>query len=225
MTMLAKVQMPFLVNTMSFCRWEELNVVEGNACNYFRPIWKPAFRPMPIKVSQIASWVLVHSLPWAQCKKWIPIELIGCVHTHQGMHVIEGWSSPSQIQNVVQDNGEDNRTTGKTGRVISQALSPRPKQDKIQARWASDVPSESMLKRVWWCRCFKTKSWSWTICCLMSCSNGRRNPWVGDGRRSHIALRCCWKRNVLLLICAKVSRRKGCWSTINLAAMIKATKA
>jgi hypothetical protein len=38
-------------------------------------------------------------------------------------------------------------------------------------------------------------------------------------------LRCCWKRNVLLLICVKASRRKGCWSTINLATMIKATKA
>jgi hypothetical protein len=28
-------------------------------------------------------------------------------------------------------------------------------------------------------------------------------------------LKCCWKRNVLLSTCAKVSRRKRHWSTIN----------
>jgi len=106
MTMLAKVQMPSLVSTMSTCQWKELNVVEGNACNYFRPTWKSTFHPMPTKVSQIASWVLVSSLPWAQCKRWIPIKLMGCVHTHQGMHVIEGWGSPSHIQNVCKKMGK-----------------------------------------------------------------------------------------------------------------------
>jgi hypothetical protein len=36
--MLAKVQMPSLVSTISTHEREELNVVEGSECNYFCPI-------------------------------------------------------------------------------------------------------------------------------------------------------------------------------------------
>jgi hypothetical protein len=55
---------------------------------------------------------------------------------------------------------------------------------------------KNMLKKVWWCKCSKMESWSWTICCLMNCSNGRRHAWTGGNRRSHVALRCCWKGKV-----------------------------
>jgi hypothetical protein len=34
---------------------------------------------------------------------------------------------------------------------------------------------ENILEKVWWCRCSKTESWSWTICCPMSCLNKRRH--------------------------------------------------
>jgi hypothetical protein len=47
---------------------------------------------------------------------------------------------------------------------------------------------------------------------------------VGGCKRLHVALKCCWKKKVLLLIRIKASRRKGCWSTMNLAIMIRATK-
>jgi hypothetical protein len=83
---------------------------------------------------------------------------------------------------------------------------------------------ENMLKRVWCCIHSKMKSWSWTICCLISYSNGGRDAWVGGGKRSHVTLRHCWKRNVLLSIHVKVSRRKGCWLIINLTIMIKMTR-
>ncbi len=36
---------------------------------------------------------------------------------------------------------------------------------------------------------------------------------------------CCWKWKVLLLTCAQISRTKGHWLTMNLAAMTKAIKA
>jgi hypothetical protein len=49
---------------------------------------------------------------------------------------------------------------------------------------------ESMLEKVWWWRHSEMESWSWTICCLMSCSNGGRHAWVRGGRRSHVALKC-----------------------------------
>jgi hypothetical protein len=68
---------------------------------------------------------------------------------------------------------------------------PRPKHDKIQAWWDSDIPLENMLERVWWCKRSKMESWSWTICCSMNCLNGGRHAWAGGGRRSHAALRCC----------------------------------
>jgi hypothetical protein len=63
---------------------KELSVVEGSTCNYFHPTWKPLSHTMTTKMLWITSWVPVHSLPWAQCKKWIPIGSMGCVHTHQG---------------------------------------------------------------------------------------------------------------------------------------------
>jgi len=109
MTTLVKVLMPSLVSTMLICQWKELNVVEGSACNCSCLTWKLTFCIMVAKVSQIISWVLVRSLPWTQCKKWIPIRSMGCVHTHQGMFAIEGWGSPSRIQSVVKKNGEIKR--------------------------------------------------------------------------------------------------------------------
>ncbi len=165
-------------------------MIEGSTCNCFRPTWKPTSRTMVAKVSQIASWVPMHSLPWAQCKRCISIRSMECVHTHRGMHVIERWGSLSHIWNVVQKIGENNWKVGKTNRVVNQAPVLGPKHDKIQAWWASNVSLESMLEKVWWWRHSEMESWSWTICCLMSCSNGGRHAWVRGGRRSHVALKC-----------------------------------
>ncbi len=217
--------MPSLVSTMLIRRREELNVVEGSVGNCFCPMWKPTFRAMVAKVSWIASWVPMRSLPWTQHKRWIPIGSMGCVHTHQGMPTIEGWGSPSCIQNVVWKIGEDNRKVGKTGQVISQTLALRIKHDKIWAWWASNVPLKSMLEKVWWCKCSEMEFWSWTICYRMSCSNGGTHAWARGAKRSHAVLRCCKKRNVLLSIHVKASRKKGRWSTTNLIAMIKVTRA
>ncbi len=62
MTTLIKVQMPSLISIMSICQQEGLNVVEGSACNCFRPTWKSTSCAMATKVSQIASCVSVRSL-------------------------------------------------------------------------------------------------------------------------------------------------------------------
>jgi hypothetical protein len=146
-------------------------------------------------------------IAWAQRKKWIPTRSMGCVHTHWGMLAIERWGSPSYIWSAVKKIGEDNEKARKTSRVISQVLAPGPKHDKIWAGWASNVMLENMLKKVWWCKHFEIESWSWTICRPMNCSNGRRHTHAKGGRRSHIAMKCCWKGNVLLSTCAKASRR------------------
>jgi len=150
---------------------------------------------------------------------------MGCVHTHWGILAIEGWGSPSHIWKVMENTKEANQKPRKIGRTIGQALTLRPKHDRIQAQWTSDIPSKNMLKKVWWCKCFKMESWNWTIYYQMNCSNEQRHAQFGDGRRSHAALRCYWKGKVLLSTCVKASRRKGCWSTINLTTMIEATKA
>jgi hypothetical protein len=109
MTMLPKVWMPYLVSTMSIHQWKELNVVERSACNCFHPMWKSTSCAMATKMLWIASWVLVCLLPWAQCKRWIPMVSIGCVHTYQGMLTIEGWGNPSHVRNVVKRKWEDNQ--------------------------------------------------------------------------------------------------------------------
>jgi hypothetical protein len=82
------------------------------------------------------------------------------------------------------------------------------KNDKIWPQWASSIPSKIMLEKVWSCKHFKMESWRWTICCLICCSKGRKHVHVLGNRRPHVALRCCWKRKVLLSTHAKASRRK-----------------
>jgi hypothetical protein len=127
---------------------------------------------MVAKMSQIASWVLMHSLPWMQHKRWIPIGSMGCVHTHWRIFAINGWVNPSHVQNVVEKFGENNQKDGKINWIVNQVPTLGPKHDKIQARWVFNILLESMLER---CRCFKMESLSWTICCLMSYSNGGKH--------------------------------------------------
>ncbi len=43
MIMSTRAQMLSLVNTMSICRHEKLNVVKGSTCNCSFPTWKPTF--------------------------------------------------------------------------------------------------------------------------------------------------------------------------------------
>ncbi len=100
-----RVQIPFFVSTMLICRQKELNMIERSACSYSRPMWKLTFHAMATKVSQIASWVPIRLLLWAQRKKWIPIGLMRCVHTHQWILVIEKWDSSSCVQNSVKKIG------------------------------------------------------------------------------------------------------------------------
>jgi hypothetical protein len=130
MTMLIKVRMLSLVSIMSTYWQKELNVVEGKACSYFRPMWKLASRVMVTKVSWNASWVAVRSLPYH--KRWIPIGSMGCVHTHQGIPAIEGWGSPNHVWIVIKKIGENNWKDGKASQTTNQMLTPRLKHDKIQ---------------------------------------------------------------------------------------------
>jgi hypothetical protein len=48
-----------------------------------------------------------------QRKKWISIGLMGCVHMHQGILAIEGWGSPSCVQNVMEKIGKKIERLGK----------------------------------------------------------------------------------------------------------------
>jgi hypothetical protein len=131
---------------------QELNVVEGIACNYSCPTWKLPFRAMATKVLWTTSWVPMCSLPWMQHKRWIPIGLMGCVHMHRGIFTIEGWGSLSGIWNVVEKTREDNQKVKKTNWTISQTFTLKPKNDKIQAQLVSNILSKNMLKKVWWCK-------------------------------------------------------------------------
>ncbi len=59
-----KVQMPSLVSTMLTCQRKKLNVFEKThivSCS--RPTWKSTSCTMVAKVSQIASWIHVCSMP------------------------------------------------------------------------------------------------------------------------------------------------------------------
>jgi t-SNARE complex subunit (syntaxin) len=62
MTMLAIMQMLFLVSTMLIRQQEELNVIERNTCNCSCHTWKPTSHVMVTKVLRIALRVLACSL-------------------------------------------------------------------------------------------------------------------------------------------------------------------
>jgi hypothetical protein len=138
--------------------------------------------------------------------------------THRGRLVIEGCGNPSHVWNVVEKIGENNWKVTKTSWATSQTLALGLEHDKIQAWWASSIILEKILKMVWWCRCFKMKSWSQTICY----SKGRIHVHAKDNKISYVALKCYYKR---LSTRVKASRRKRHWSTINLTILIKVTRA
>ncbi len=100
---------------MSTCQQEDLNVVEGNAYSYSCHTWKLTSCAMAAKVSQTTSWVPKCMLPWAQHKKWIPIGLMECVHTHQRRPTNETCGSSSYVRGNVEKNGEDKWKVGKIG--------------------------------------------------------------------------------------------------------------
>jgi hypothetical protein len=111
---------------------------------------------------------------------------MGCVHTHWGKPTIEGCDSLSHVQSAMEKNGEDNQKVEEIDRIISQVPTWGPKHDKIRARWASNIPSKNMLKRVWWCKRSKMESWRWTICCLMNCSKGEGDMFVLAAIKYHM---------------------------------------
>jgi GH43 family beta-xylosidase len=158
--MTIRVRIASLVNTMLMHQQKELSLAKGSACNCSCPMYKPTSHTIITKVLWIASWVPMHSLPWAQHKKWIPIRSIGCVHTHWGRLAIEGCASPSHIQSVVEKIGEDNWKVEKIGWIINQAPTLVPKHDKIWAWWVSSISLENMLMTVWWCKRSKMESWN-----------------------------------------------------------------
>jgi hypothetical protein len=139
---------------------------------------------MASKMSQTALWVPVRSLPWVQHKRWIPIGLMRCVHTHRRRPKIKGGGSLNHVRNIVKKIGEDNRKVGKISWTTSQTSTWGLKHDKIRTQWASSIHSKSMLKKVW-CKCSKMESWRWTIWCPTSCSKGRSHTYVGGGK-SHL---------------------------------------
>jgi hypothetical protein len=120
LTTLIRVQISFFVSTMSIHRSKELNVAKGSACSCFHPMWKSTSHTMVAKKSWTSSWILVDSLPWVQCKKWIPVRLMGCMHTHQGRLAIERCNSPSGVWNNVRKTREDNWKDKKIYQGMSQ---------------------------------------------------------------------------------------------------------
>jgi hypothetical protein len=43
----------------------------------------------------------------------------------------------------------------------------------------------------------------------MNCFKKRRPTWVGGDKRSHVTLKCCWNKKVLLSTCVKASNKEG----------------
>ncbi len=121
-----------------------------------------------------------HLAQWQQrCHE--PHHGILCVHCHEhivrgGYHRVNGMHAHTSKNTYYWGMGcsklrpkyrgkneENNRKVVKVGRVISQALTPGLEHDKIRTRWVSNISSESMLEKIWWCKHFKMESWNQTI--------------------------------------------------------------
>jgi hypothetical protein len=142
-----------------------------------------------------------------------------CAHTSKDTYNWRMGLSKSYSKHYKKDQGA-NWKLGKIGQIVNQASTLRPNHDRFghSGLYISH-------QKAWWCRNFEMEFWNQTICCLMSCSNKGRHARTKGDRKSHAAFRCYSKKKVLLSTRAKVSKRKGCWSTINLATMIEATRA
>jgi hypothetical protein len=119
MTMLTKMWVSSLVNRILTRQWKELNMFEGNTCNYSRPMWKLASYIMATKVLRTTSWVLMCLLPWTQRKKWIPIVSMGCVHMHQRIPIIEGWGNLNHIRTTMEKTREINWKLKKISWIVN----------------------------------------------------------------------------------------------------------
>ncbi len=217
MTTSSSVWISFLVNIMSTHQQEEWNVVERSACNCSHFTWKSASHAIATKMSQTTSWVPMRSLPLAQHKKWTLVALMGCVHTHQKIHAIEGCGSPSCFWNIMEKDGENIWKVGKDGWAVSQMFAPRLEHDKIWTQWVSHILLESMLKRVWWCKCSKMEFGNQTICCPMSYSKEGRHAHGRGDRKSQATSKCCWKKtnqNISnhVSLFGKLSTKRGAWA-------------
>ncbi len=59
---------------------------------------------------------------------------------------------------------------------MCQAPKPSHAHKLMQAQWTLDVPSKRILKNVFWCNCFKTKSSNHFICFSIKCSKEGKHP-------------------------------------------------
>jgi hypothetical protein len=92
---------------------------------------KPTSHAMATKMSQIASWVLICSLPWTQHKRWIPIRSMGCVHTHQGYLQLKDVLLQVVVETLWKKTRKNNQNVKKTSWVVNQMFAPRPEHDKF----------------------------------------------------------------------------------------------
>jgi hypothetical protein len=122
-------------------------MVEGSVCNCSHPTWNLTSCTTATKMLWTTSWVLMCSLPWAQCKRWTLVALMGCVHMHRKIPIIERCGNLSHIQNVVEKDGQDNRKVGKASWAINQMHAFMPKHYKIWKQWVSNAMSKNMLER------------------------------------------------------------------------------
>ncbi len=83
-------------------------MVEGSACSCYHPTWKPTSRIMATKMSRIISYVHVRSLPWAQCKRWIPVGSMGFGHIHRRRLAIERCGNLNCVRSTVEKIRENN---------------------------------------------------------------------------------------------------------------------
>ncbi len=171
--------------------FESIKELGSTSLSCYHLTWKPAFHAMVAKVLQIGSWVSRAFVAMSACKKWIPIGLMGCMHTHWKMFEIEGWGNPNHVWSAMKKIRENNRKVGEACRIVSQVFALGPEHDTIWTQWALGISLNIILERVWWCRNSGMEIWSLTICCLMNYSNKRKHAQTGSDRRSRAALKCC----------------------------------
>ncbi len=156
-------------------------------------MWKIFFQANMLRIT---SCVLVHSSSWAHNKRQMSIkgQWVRCKHNEENMQSKDGgvWTKSKtswKFLSKVIETWDD--------MYCKPCVCPKPKYDKMWVWCALNISSKSTIKKVWWCKCFKMKFWSWYICWPIGCSNkkgirveGGKGCWsfssiVGKGKCHH----------------------------------------
>jgi hypothetical protein len=130
MTKFTKIQTSLLKRTLFTWHLDLWRMEEGKTCNYSQTTWYHDSFAMNAKTYQMASCVIVWSLPCGHHNKWIAKDQWDECKL-QRKHLTEGWGNPNKIQKTQKNIINDKWKISAIGQVINQASKYRLEREQM----------------------------------------------------------------------------------------------